>query len=174
VATPEARLQRLPEGTEAGWYPDPGSLLKDRFWNGSTWTQQTRSGLPAGPAAADAERDDRWKLVSVTTSHALPGMELVEHLGEVFGATVRSRNLFTDLGAGLRNAVGGEVRGYTDMLAVARREALDRLRQDAEALGANAVVSMRLATNSVVDGVVEIVAYGAAVRARDIPGPEPG
>ncbi|HEY4095133.1 MAG TPA: heavy metal-binding domain-containing protein [Baekduia sp.] len=162
------RLKRLPDDTEPGWHPDPASLLRDRYWNGHGWTHQTRSGMPVGPASTEAVAEDtRWRLVSVTTSHQLPGMTLTAHLGEVFGATVRSRNLFSDLGSGLRNAVGGEVRGYTDMLAVARHEALDRLRQEAHALGGNAVVSMRLATNSVVDGVVEIIAYGGAVRVVD-------
>jgi uncharacterized protein YbjQ (UPF0145 family) len=162
-------MKPLAPGTEAGWYPDPDSLLRDRFWSGTNWTDRTRSGLAPSPEAlaesgtgAVAERP--WRHVSVTTSPDLPGIMLSQHLGEVVGVTVRARNALSDFGAGVRNMVGGEVKTYTEMLTVAHREALDRLREDAWELGADAVVSMRMTTNSMIDGILEVVAYGAAVR----------
>jgi uncharacterized protein YbjQ (UPF0145 family) len=164
-------LRPLPVGTEAGWHPDPDSLLRDRWWTGTGWTDRTRSGLKPSPEALAESGDPRglepWTLVSVTSAETLPGLRSVEHLGEAFGVTVRSRNMLSDFGAGLRNLVGGEVRAYSDMLRTAHREAVDRLREDAHDLGANAVVAMRMTANSMVDGVVEIVAYGAAVRVVD-------
>lgn len=164
-------LRPLPAGTEAGWHPDPDSLLRDRWWSGTGWTDRTRSGLDPSPEAlAESARPrelEPWALVSVTSAETLPGLRPVEHLGEAFGVTVRSRNMLSDFGAGMRNLVGGEVRAYTDMMRTAHREAVDRLREDAHGLGANAVVAMRMTANSMVDGVVEIVAYGAAVRVVD-------
>jgi uncharacterized protein YbjQ (UPF0145 family) len=96
-------------------------------------------------------------------------MKLIEHQGDVFGVTVRTRNMFSDMGANLRNIVGGEARTYTDLMVDARREALDRLRKQAHDLGANVVVSMRMTTSAITDGLTEFAAYGAAVRAEDVP-----
>jgi uncharacterized protein YbjQ (UPF0145 family) len=112
--------------------------------------------------------DDRWQFVSVTTSHEIPGMTLIEHQGEVCGITVRARNLFTDFGTGVRNVAGGESRAYSDLLAEARREAVDRMRKQAHELGANVVVAMRMSASPIFDGLIEVAAYGAAVRAEDI------
>jgi uncharacterized protein YbjQ (UPF0145 family) len=172
-------MKPLAPGTEAGWYPDPDSLLKDRFWSGTGWTDRTRSGLAPSPEAlteslaesGGAAIERPWRFVSITTSPDLPATRLTEHLGEVVGVTVRARNMLSDFGAGVRNMVGGEVKTYTDMLAVAHREALDRLRESAWELGADAVVSMRMTTNSMIDGILEVVAYGAAVRTSAAPDP---
>ncbi len=84
-------------------------------------------------------------------------------LGLVRGNTVRTRNLGQDFLAGLRNIVGGEVTQYTAMLSQSREQALDRMRAEALALGANGIIAMRLATSTVMAGAAEISAYGTAV-----------
>jgi len=87
-------------------------------------------------------------------------------LGEVFGLTVRSRNLGSQIGATLKSLVGGELRGMTKMLAEGREEAIQRLVEEAEAKGANAVVAMRFDTSELGTTWTEICAYGTAVRIR--------
>lgn len=99
----------------------------------------------------------------VTTTESVVGMRIVRVLGLVRGNTVRTRNLGQDFLAGLRNLVGGEVTQYTAMLSQSREQALDRMRAEALALGANAVISMRLTTSTVMAGAAEILAYGTAV-----------
>ncbi|WP_373372024.1 YbjQ family protein [Nannocystis radixulma] len=99
----------------------------------------------------------------VTTTESVPGYRVVRVLGLVRGNTVRTRNLGQDFLAGLRNIVGGEVTQYTAMLSQSREQALDRMRADALALGANGIIAMRLATSTVMAGAAEILAYGTAV-----------
>ena len=100
----------------------------------------------------------------ITTTEAVPRREVESVLGLVRGSTVRARHLGKDIGAMLRNVVGGEIQEYTKMLAEAREQALDRMRDQAVALGANAVVMMRFSTSQVMNGAAEIVAYGTAVK----------
>ena len=100
----------------------------------------------------------------VTTTETVPARETVAILGLVRGSTVRSRHIGRDIKAALRNMVGGEVSEYTKMLAEAREQAIDRMREQALSLGADAVVQMRFTTASAMQGAAEIVAYGTAVR----------
>ena len=100
----------------------------------------------------------------VVTTDTVPGHQIVQVFGLCRGNTVRTRNVGMDVLAGLRNIVGGEVGGYTKMLAQAREQSLDRLRAQALGLGANAVVGMRITTSTVMAGAAEILAYGTAVR----------
>ncbi|SHI35847.1 YbjQ family protein [Wenxinia saemankumensis] len=100
----------------------------------------------------------------IVTTEGVPGREIVEVMGLVRGATVRAKHVGTDIVAGLRGLVGGEVRSYSSLLAGAREQAIDRMSQEASRLGANAVVAVRLETSSVMSGASEIVAYGTAVR----------
>lgn len=100
----------------------------------------------------------------ITTTEAVPHREVDSVLGLVRGSTVRARHLGKDIGALLRNVVGGEIIEYTKMLAEAREQALDRMRDQAVALGADAVVMMRFSTSSVMSGAAEMVAYGTAVK----------
>lgn len=102
----------------------------------------------------------------ITTANDLPGYEIEEVLGEVFGLTVRSRHLGSQIGAGLKSLVGGELKGMTQMLAEGREQATQRLVEEAEARGANAIVAMRFDTSEFMDQATEICAYGTAVRAR--------
>jgi uncharacterized protein YbjQ (UPF0145 family) len=96
----------------------------------------------------------------------LPGYEIEEVLGEVFGITVRSRNIGSQVGASLKSLVGGELKGMTRMLADGRRDAQQRLVEEAEAKGANAVLAFRFDTSELGGTWTEICAYGTAVRAR--------
>ncbi len=100
----------------------------------------------------------------ITTMNDVPGHEITEVYGEVFGLTVRSRNLGSQIGAGLKSILGGELGGMTKMLAQGREEAISRLTQEAEAKGANAVIAMRFDTSELGTTWTEICAYGTAVR----------
>ncbi len=102
----------------------------------------------------------------IATTETIVGREVVETLGLVRGATVRSKHIGTDIMAGLRNVVGGEMKGYSSMLAGAREQALDRMADEARRLGADAIVGFRMETSSIMSGASEIVAYGTAVRLR--------
>ncbi len=99
----------------------------------------------------------------LSTLEAVPGKSIIEHLGIVQGSTVRAKHIGRDIAAGLKNIVGGELRGYSELLSEARNEAVDRMIQQASAKGANAVVNVRFATSSVAQGASEILAYGSAV-----------
>jgi uncharacterized protein YbjQ (UPF0145 family) len=101
--------------------------------------------------------------IIVTTMNDLPGYRVRHVFGEAFGVTVRSRNMFSDIGAGLKGLVGGEVKGYTKLLEQSRLEAVDRLRAAAEGAGANAVIAMRFDCNEIASNMTEIAAYGTAV-----------
>jgi uncharacterized protein YbjQ (UPF0145 family) len=102
--------------------------------------------------------------VIVVTTEQLEGKKITETLGLVRGSTIRARHVGHDLMAGLRNLVGGEVKEYTVMLAQAREEALQRMIDQAEKMGANAIVGARFATSMVMSAAAEMVAYGTAVK----------
>jgi uncharacterized protein YbjQ (UPF0145 family) len=102
----------------------------------------------------------------ISTMNDLPGYEIDEVLGEVYGLTVRSRNLGSQIGASLKSLVGGELKGMTKMLAAGRDDASARLTENAEALGANAILAFRFDTSELGTTWTEICAYGTAVRAR--------
>lgn len=104
--------------------------------------------------------------VMVVTTNNLPGYEVVETYGEVFGLIVRSRNIFSNIGAGFKSILGGEIKGYTKLLASTREEAIARLRSEAEAKGANAVLMMRFDSGDIASSMNEVVAYGTAVKVK--------
>ena len=104
-------------------------------------------------------------MILVNTEN-IPGKEVYSVLGLVKGNTIRAKNLGRDIGAGLKSLVGGELKDYTKMISEAREEALKRMIQEAEQLGANAVVNVRFSTSHVVGGAAEILAYGTAVKVR--------
>ena len=101
----------------------------------------------------------------ISTMNDLPGYEIEEVLGEVFGLTVRSRNIGSQMGAALKSLKGGELKGMTKMLADGRQHATDRLVEEAEGKGANAIVAFRFDTSELGSTWTEICAYGTAVRA---------
>src|SRR5919205_2591730 len=102
----------------------------------------------------------------ITTGNDLPGYVVTETLGEVFGLTVRSRNIGSQLGAGLKSIIGGELKGMTKALVDSRQQVIDRMVAEAEAKGANAILAMRFDTSEMGDTWTEICAYGTAVRVR--------
>jgi uncharacterized protein YbjQ (UPF0145 family) len=104
----------------------------------------------------------------ISTMNELPGYEIEEVFGEVFGLTVRSRNIGSQIGASFKSLVGGELKGMTKMLAEGREHATERLTEEAEGKGANAVVAFRFDTSELGDTWTEICAYGTAVRARKL------
>ena len=104
----------------------------------------------------------------ITTMNDLPGYEIEEVMGDVFGLTVRSRNVGSQLGAMFKSLFGGELKGMTKMLADGRAHARERLIEEAEGHGANAVIAFRFDTSELGTTWTEICAYGTAVRARKL------
>jgi len=100
----------------------------------------------------------------VSTTQQVPGREVAEILGLVRGNTIRARHVGRDIMAGLRNLIGGEIAEYTKLMGESREQALDRMLEQAEALGADAVVSVRFTTSMVTTQAAEILVYGTAVR----------
>ncbi len=103
----------------------------------------------------------------VTTTSSIPGKRIVRTLGLVRGNTIRARHLGRDITASLRNLVGGEISEYTKLFAEAREQALDRMVEEAESLGANAVIEVRFTTSMVMSAAAELLAYGTAVIVED-------
>jgi len=102
----------------------------------------------------------------VVNTETVAGYQVVEVKGIVQGNTVRAKHVGRDIAASLKNIVGGELRGYTELLTESRREAMERMLMQAQQLGANAVVNVRFSTSSVTAGAAELYAYGTAVVVR--------
>jgi uncharacterized protein YbjQ (UPF0145 family) len=102
----------------------------------------------------------------VTTMNDIPGYQVDDVYGEVMGLTVRSRNIGSQLGAGLKSIFGGELKGMTKALVDSRRDVMQRMVEEAEAKGANAIIAMRFDTSEMGQNWTEICAYGTAVRVR--------
>ena len=101
------------------------------------------------------------------TTDQIPGKRITKVFGLVRGNTIRARHIGKDLMAGFKNIVGGEITDYTKMMAESREQALDRLIEDAEAVGANAVVGVKFTTTSMMQGAAEFLVYGTAVTLED-------
>src|SRR4051794_4022730 len=104
----------------------------------------------------------------ISTMNDLPGYQVTEVIGEVFGLTVRSRHLGSQIGAGLKSMVGGELRGQTKMLIESRMQAQERLTEEAVSRGADAILAMRFDATEIGGGWQEICAYGTAVKVRSL------
>jgi len=102
----------------------------------------------------------------ITTTDFVSGREVAETYGIVRGSTVRAKHIGTDIVASLRNLVGGEITGYSSLLAGAREQAIDRMKDEARKMGANAVIGFRMETSTIMGGASEILAYGTAVRLK--------
>lgn len=100
----------------------------------------------------------------ISNTESIPGRRIVEFYGVVTGNTVRAKHVGRDIMAGLKNIVGGELRGYTELLQDSRKEATDRMIEQAQSMGSNAVVNVRFATSSISQGAAELFAYGTAVK----------
>lgn len=100
----------------------------------------------------------------ITTTEKVPNKEISEILGIARGSTVRARNIGRDILAGLKNVVGGEIEEYTKLQAQSREQSLQRMIQDAERMGADGIINVRLSTSMIMQGAAEILAYGTAVK----------
>ena len=100
----------------------------------------------------------------LSNTENVPGKNIVEFYGVVSGSTVRAKHIGRDIMAGFKNIVGGELKGYTELLVEARQEAIARMTAQAQSIGANAIVNVRFTTSSVAQGAAELFAYGTAVK----------
>jgi uncharacterized protein YbjQ (UPF0145 family) len=154
----------------AGWYPDPDDVSQLRWWDGAQWTEQRQASIseqaPGAVGAAPAEY--AGPPILLVTSNDIPGYRITEVHGVVFGLTVRARNAFSNMGASWRTMFGGEVQGYTKLLADTRLEAESRLRYAANQVGANAVTAVRFDTGEIGDIMNEVACYGTAVTVERI------
>ena len=103
----------------------------------------------------------------VSNLELIPGRRVIAHYGIVQGSTVRAKHVGKDIFASLKNIVGGELKGYTELMQEARDEAVERMIAEAQSMGANAVLNVRFATTSITMGAAEILAYGSAVKLED-------
>ena len=130
-------------------------------------------GLPPAPPVAPGEdsevvqhyfeTEDGHQMI-VTNIETIPGRTIVEHFGLVSGSTIRAKHIGRDLMASLKNLVGGELKGYTQLMAESRRQATERMIAQARQIGANAIINVRYSTSSVAQGAAELYAYGTAVK----------
>lgn len=100
----------------------------------------------------------------LTNIEYIPGYKIVGHFGLVSGSTVRAKHVGKDILAGLKNMVGGELKSYTELLEDSRKEAIERMCQQAANLGADAIINVRFSTSSITSGAAEVYAYGTAVK----------
>ncbi len=102
----------------------------------------------------------------LTNLETVPGQQIVEHFGLVSGSTIRAKHVGRDIAAYFKNIFGGELKGYTELLNESRQEAVTRMIEQAQSLGANAVVNVRFSTSAITQGAAELYAYGTAVRVQ--------
>ena len=100
----------------------------------------------------------------ITTGEQIPGKQITQILGISRGSTVRARNVGQDIFAGFKNLVGGEIKEYTKLQAEAREQAMQRMQEDAQKMGADAVINLRMHTSMIMQGASEILVYGTAVK----------
>jgi uncharacterized protein YbjQ (UPF0145 family) len=168
-----------PPNQAPNWYPDPQNPSQWRYWDGTRWTEhvsaaQQAAGIAPQPGAINAPLAQyAGPPILITTMNDLPGYEIEQVHGEIFGLIVRARNVFANFGAGLRTVFGGEATGYTQLLANSRHEAIARLKHAANEKGANAVIAMRFDCNEIADVMSEVAAYGTAVTVRKTDGSGP-
>lgn len=106
--------------------------------------------------------------IIIVTTNDIPGYEVTKVYGEVFGVLVRSRNLLSNIGAGLQSLIGGEIDAYTKLISDSRIEAIERMKKAASEKGANAILMMRFDTGNIGNSMNEVAAYGTAVTIRPI------
>ena len=148
---PDQAPQPAPQPVQAMQPPSPQSGVQQ--------VQHVQQGQPAqqGQPVQHAVQ------IALSNIETIPGRTIQQSLGVATGSTVRAKHIGKDILAGFKNIVGGELKGYTELLTEARNQALERLVADAAARGANAVVNVRFATSAVAGGAAELFAYGTAV-----------
>lgn len=108
--------------------------------------------------------EEKTSFMQISNIETIPGHQIVAHFGLVSGNTVRAKHVGKDIAAGLKNIVGGELKGYTELLEDARKQAVERMMQQAQSMGANAIVNVRFSTSAVTQGAAELYVYGTAVQ----------
>ncbi|MCK5145419.1 YbjQ family protein [bacterium] len=103
----------------------------------------------------------------ISTTYTIPGKRITKNIGLARGNTIRARHAGHDIMAGLKNIVGGEIREYTKLMGESREQAMDRMIDDAERMGANAIVGIAFSTSMIMGGAAELLAYGTAVIVED-------
>ena len=103
----------------------------------------------------------------ITTTDSIPGKQITQTFGLVRGNTIRARHVGRDIMAGLKNLVGGEIYEYTKLMGESREQSLDRMKKEAQRIGANAIVGVRFTTSVIMGGAAELLAYGTAVMIED-------
>ncbi len=102
-------------------------------------------------------------MILITCSSNITGYKITRSMGLVFGNTIRARHIGNDIIAGLKNIIGGEINEYTKLMAEAREQAIDRMKESARHLGANAVIDVHFSTSMIMNGAAELLSYGTAV-----------
>ena len=163
------------QATGAGSVRAPADPLAAASRQSATSMQAARRRIPpvigtavAGAIPRPAYLGVESRAMIITTTNDLPGYAVEEVFGEVFGLTVRSRNVGSQIGAGLKSIMGGELRGMTKALVESRAQVTERMVEEAEARGANAILAMRFDTSEMGGTWTEICAYGTAVRVRKL------
>lgn len=100
----------------------------------------------------------------LTNIESVPGKRIIEHYGLVCGSTIRAKNALKDFGAGFKNIFGGELKSYTALMEESRNQAVERMIQQAQQLGANAIINVRFSTSNIAQGAAELYVYGTAVK----------
>jgi uncharacterized protein YbjQ (UPF0145 family) len=119
------------------------------------------------PVSTRKFKSSNGRKLIVTNIECVPGKNVVEHFGLVSGNTIRAKHIGRDIMASLKNLVGGELKGYTQLLQESRQQAMERMIEEADELGANAIINVRFSTSSVAQGAAELYAYGTAVSVVD-------
>lgn len=168
------------EDAEEEASPEPGMALPPEASgkegaSGTAGAEELESGV-SGPFQVQSEpvaqhfgETASGGRMLLTTIEFIPGATVVEHFGLVSGSTIRAKHVGRDIMASLKNIVGGELKGYTQLLQESRQQATDRMVAQAEELGANAIINVRYSTSSVAQGAAELYAYGTAVRIKEGP-----
>ena len=141
-----------------------GEVSASNQHEGVEMTEADSDKNQAVPVSAQSARTSDGGEMIITNIETVPGKSIVEHFGLVSGSTIRAKHLGKDLMASLKNLVGGELKGYTQLLQESRKQAMERLIEQARQFGANAIVNIRFSTSSVAQGAAELYAYGTAVR----------
>jgi uncharacterized protein YbjQ (UPF0145 family) len=141
----------------------PGAKKTDS----ARWQRRIGERAPSSRLAARGLGDYRTGML-ISTMNDLPGYEVTEVLGEVFGLTVRSRNAFSQMGSSLKSMFGGELKGMTQALTDSRNQVIERMVEEAQTKGAEAILAMRFDTSEMGPNWTEICAYGTAVKVRKI------
>ena len=132
--------------------------------------EEVAKALEAADQLAERRRNAEKlaEKILISTTDTIYGRKISEHIGIARGGTVRAKNAISDVGAGIKNVIGGELKGYTELLAHAREQALHRMQIDAVMLEADAVIGVNFSTSMIDVGAAEITAFGTAVKLHEL------